>query len=999
MTSIIGAPTLDSALAALSSLIGAEEGNVTVFCEDKLTLLAEKAAVLHAKGTFTATVTTFKRFLKGDRAILSKQGSVMEISSILSDCADELHCFKKGAAQAVYETIAQLLSSRADAALLRKSAEETEGMLSHKLSDLAFVLEKYDEFLKERGLLDENGYLALLPQRIEEELRGSHIVFFAFPSFTRQAMEGVRAAIGCGGKVTGIFLAGKGVYTNEAAHAFRLAAEEMGGAASRELPSDLAGDAAYVAEWLFSPEIYGRERDRREHIHLFRAADESEEMETACAVIKKHVLTEGLRYRDFAILLPDKARFAQAERMLKDYRIPFFSDRKRALSEHPFCRFALDVLACIHDGGTPDSVDAVLSSVYFGSADDYRNYLLKYGGYRGAVNREIKDGDAVKGYDRASLVELREKLRAVLALFPRTGKGTKYTAAVRSLFDLVGGAEITETLSEKFEGAEKEFLDVAPLYEILDEIDSLAGEMKFTALEFSDLLRSGLEAKEISMIPQSADAVFLGDATESRFARVPVLFLLGADESLPRASGDTAVITDGEIKRLEALSLEIEPQIKVVNMRAKESLYLNLCSFQRELYVGCPLRVMGEEARRGEAFLSIDRMCFGAPMPETYLYKSCERAPALRNLLRLKEDYAAGKEQSLAPYLSLRAMLQEREDLRPLSAGEKKPSEKLPALLFGGQISPSLLESYFACPYASFAAHALRLREREERSVLDTDTGTFVHTVLEQTAPHFNEYADEEECGAAAESVARELLASPRYAFLTDTGAGAYTGERLVKECGSVTRACFRQVHFSDFSVEAEEREIYLPAIGLKGRTDRIDSCGDYVRIIDYKTGEIDDTPAAYYTGRKLQLELYLLAASEGKVPAGAFYFPARDEFSGTDAPPFRMKGFFVKDDGLLAHMDTLRTEGKSAFYEGGGRSEKCLPQEAFGDFLDYAVLVSQRAIGEMEAGNLAPSPYDGACKYCKFRGMCGFSGVERKEAAVTCAQIAAIAKAERGEK
>ena len=776
MTSIIGAPTLDAALAALSSLIDAEEGNVTVFCEDKLTLLAEKAAVLHAKGTFTATVTTFKRFLKGDRTILSKQGSVMEISSILSDHADELHCFKKGAAQAVYETIAQLLSSRADAALLRKSAEETEGMLSHKLSDLAFVLEKYDGFLKERGLLDENGYLALLPQRIEEELRGGHIVFFAFPSFTRQAMEGVRAALGCGGRVTGIFLAGKGVYTNEAAHAFRLAAEEMGGAVSRELPSDLAGDAAYVAEWLFSPEIYGRERERREHIHLFRAADESEEMETACAVIKKHVLTEGLRYRDFAILLPDKARFAQAERMLKDYRFPFFSDRKRPLSEHPFCRFALDVLACIHDGGTPDSVDAVLSSVYFGNADDYRNYLLKYGGYRGAVNREIKDGDAVKGYDRASLIALREKLRAVLALFPRTGKGAKFTAAVRSLYDLVGGAEITETLSEKFEGAERGFLDVAPLYEILDEIDPLAGEMKFTALEFSDLLRSGLEAKEISMIPQSADAVFLGDATESRFARVPVLFLLGADESLPRASGDTAVITDGEIKRLEALSLEIEPQIKVVNMRARESLYLNLCSFQRELYVGCPLRVMGEEARRGEAFLSIDNMCFGAPMPETYLYKSCERAPALRNLLRLREDYAAGKEQSLEPYFSLRAMLQEREDLRSLAAGEKGPSEKLPALLFGGQISPSLLESYFACPYSSFAAHALRLREREERSVLDTDTGTFVHTVLEQTAPHFNEYADEEECGTAAESIARELLASPRYALFAEHGRGCIHG-------------------------------------------------------------------------------------------------------------------------------------------------------------------------------------------------------------------------------
>ncbi len=1000
MTSIIGAPTLDAALAALSSLIGAETGDVTIFCEDKLTLLAEKAAVAHTKGTFTATVTTFKRFLKGDRAILSKQGSVMEIASILSEYRDVLHCFRKGAAQAVYETIAQLLSSRADAALLRMSAAETEGMLSHKLSDLAFVLEKYQGFLAERGLLDENGYLALLPQRIEEELRGRHIVFFAFPSFTRQALEGVKAALGCGRKVTGIFLAGKGgAYTNEAAHVFRLAAEQTGEVSSAELPADLSGDAAFVAENLFSPEIYGREKCNREHIRLFRAADENGEMETVCAVIKKYVLTEGLRYRDFAVLLPDRNRFPQAERMLKDYRIPFFSDRKRPLSEHPFCRFVLGILACVHDGGLPESVDAVLSSVYFGDADDYRNYLLKYGGYRGAVNRGIRE-DAAEKYDRERLSAMREKLRAILALFPRTGMGKTYTAAVRSLYESVGGEEITEKLSEKFGGAEREFLGVAPIGEILDEIDSIAGEMNFTALEFSDLLKSGLEAKEIAMIPQSADAVFLGDATESRFARVEVLFLLGADESLPRASGDTAVITDGEIKRLHNLSVEIEPQIGVVNMRAKESLYLNLCAFRKDLYVGCPLRIMGEEARRGEAYLSIERMCFGAPMPDLYLYKSCERAPALRNLLRIRDDFEAGREKSRVRYSSLCAVLRETEELRFLSESGKKPSEKLPALLFGGQISPSLLESYFACPYSCFAAYGLRLREREERNTPDADTGNFIHSVLERVAHRFNGYTDEEESGAAAESVARELLATPRYAFLADTGAGAYTGERLVKECGSVARACFRQVYYSDFRVGEQEREIFLPALRLRGRTDRVDNSGDYVRIIDYKTGDIDDSPGAYYTGRKLQLELYLLAVSEsdGKIPAGAFYFPARDEFSKGDAPPFRMKGFFVKDDGVLARMDKLRTEGKSAFYEGGGRSEKGLPQKEFEDFLGYALLVSERAIEEMKEGNIAPSPYDDACGYCKFKGMCGFQGVNRKEPAVTCAQIAAIAKAERGE-
>ncbi len=1009
MTNIIGAKTLRDALSELEKLIqsGEERGErITVFCEDKLTLLAERAAVSHARGTFLTEVTTFARFLKGEGPILSKQGSVMAVSSILSEYASSLKCFKKSAAQAVYETIAQLLSSRADAEMLKMSAEETEGMLSGKLSDLSFVLGKYEEFLKERGLFDENGYLALLPEKIGETARGRHIVFFAFPSFTRQAMEGVRAALLNGGQVTGIFLAGEGgAYTNEAIDAFTHAARELGPVQTVTAESSLEGDAAFLAAGLFSPEVYGKEKETREHIHLFRASDEGDELERVCALIKMHA-AEGLRYRDFAVLLSDRDRFLPAERMFSDYGIPFFSDRKRPFSEHPFCRFALDILSCVHDGGQPDSVDAVLSSVYFGHADDYRNYLLKFGGFRGAVNREIKDGDALKGYDRASLTEKRDKLRACLALFPREGKGKKFVEGIKSLYELVGGDKVTDTLAEKFEGAEREFLDVTPLTAILDETEALAGEERFTAREFMNVFESGLSALEIAMIPQSADAVFLGDATESKFDTVPVLFCLGADESLPRTSNDTAVITDSEIKRLKTLSVEIEPQIDVVNRRAKESLYLNLCSFGQELYVGCPLRIKGEEARRGEAYLHIERMVKESSLPRYGVSMCCERGPAFRTLLRLRQQIADGRgdrESKISEeFCSLKRMLEEKEGeetvSRLLYGGKKERGEHLKDLLFRGQISPSLLESYFSCPYRSFAEHGLKIREREERSALYTDTGSFVHAVLEQVAPQFNDLESEEACKTLAERTARDLLSSPRYAFLTDTGAGAYTGERLVKECGAVTAACYRQLRFSSFRVLSTEEEISLPAIGLKGRTDRIDVSDGYVRIIDYKTGDIDDRAGAYYTGRKLQLELYLLAASEGKTPAGAFYFPAQETFTAEGEEPFRMKGFFVKDDEVLSRMDALRTEGKSTFFEGGGRSEKGLPQEDFNDFLNYALLVSGKAIGEMTEGNLAPSPYDGACDYCKFKGMCGFSGETRKESSVSCAQIAAVVKAERGE-
>ena len=71
MPTVIGAPTLDGALGYLTAAVAANESKgekTLIFCEDRLTLLAERA-VLHAvEGTMLTEVTTFARFLSGGMA-------------------------------------------------------------------------------------------------------------------------------------------------------------------------------------------------------------------------------------------------------------------------------------------------------------------------------------------------------------------------------------------------------------------------------------------------------------------------------------------------------------------------------------------------------------------------------------------------------------------------------------------------------------------------------------------------------------------------------------------------------------------------------------------------------------------------------------------------------------------------------------------------------------------------------------------------------------------
>ena len=1017
MTKIIGAPTLDDALSALKAEVAENEGKgerTLVFCEDRLTLLAERAILEERGGTFLTEVSTFARFLRGEKRVLSKHGSVMEISALLAEYRGELGCFGENSAQAVYETIAQLSASRVTPEMLAESAETCEGLLRLKLKDLSKLFAAYESFLSDRGLLDENGYLGLLPSRIEGGgLETTHVIFFAFPSFTRQACEGVRAAIRAARSVAGIFLAGReNFYTNEAPAAFRRIAEAFGDVVVQQRGSTLSGEAERLRKILFSPEGAPGGADS-EAIRMFSAADPADEMNTIAALIRKYV-AEGKRYRDLAVLIGDACYYPAACKAFEAYGIPYYADRKRPYSEHPFCAFALAVLSAVAGGPSPDEAEAVAASVYFGDDGRYRNYLSKYGAYRGAVRREIKQ-TAAEPEDLGYLLRCRDRMNAALGLFRAKDDAAAYAEGLRKLWRLVGGEEITKRMQESAGDEEKSFLGIERLEEVLSETEQIAGGRVFSAREFATLLKNGLEAVEVSMFPRRSDAVFVGDVTESRICRSPVLFCAGLTEELPGITQDTAVITDGEIEKLKSLQVEIEPAIAVVNARARESLALNLCAFRDALYLSCPVCKNGGETAPSEIFAEIGQAFSSAPLPQLFPYNVSRPDPAMLAYFTLCDDAKGRSDEQtsrlIARYSSLReAFLRgyfghgTSRDPESLRRDLEKPAVPEAGMLyFGKEISPTLLESYFACPYKSFAERGLRLAEREERTALDAaDAGTFVHAVLESAARRFHEFPDEEACGACAEEIARKLLETTRFSSIPDTAAGDYAAGRLVEEAVAVTKASYRQLVGSKYRVRALEEEIRIPALRLGGKADRVDESENGVRVIDYKTGGFDDSPTAYYTGRRLQLELYLLAAAKGKRPDGAFYFPAADDFTRANDSDgkFRMKGFFCSDPEIVKGMDLTRDEGqKSMFFDGGGKTEKGMSREEFDNFLAYSLLVSGQAEEEMRAGNIRPSPYEGVCAYCTLKGLCGFSGEPRKEGAVRCGEIASIARGPKEDK
>ena len=1031
MTTVLNAYTLSECMELMAEYAAAYEatgGKNLIFCEDRLTLIAERALVRRTGGTFLSSVTTFARYLGPDGHILSKQGSVMAVGGIMAALQrkKELRCFTSaagiaGEAKSVYETIAQMAASDVTEDTLRDSLSLLpDDLLKDKLWDLAAIYREYLAFLRENGFVDESRYLSLLPGRIraDAELKGANVFFLCYNSLTLQAAEAVRAAAETAARVVGVFCSGKEeIYTNRAVSAFIRSAEECGRVQVRSLGTPLGGEAEVLRSGLYNPERLAGERTKTDKIYLAEAKDKSGEAEYIAANIRK-LLAENpdMHYRDVAVLVSSPAAYALPVRKAFDeYGIPCFFDEKKSLKRHPLGRFLLSCFAVVREGYSPSSVQALAANYFFGPSDAYRNYLLKFANYRGGARKEIRSGDLVSGYDTAGLEICRNRLLSATKGIARRGQGRDYCRAVRKILaDFDAETKLKELQEQVEDAALKSYLSQisGALDRVLAEAETLTGDREMTCAEFEAVLSDGLDATDISLIPLKADAVFVGDIADSRIEKVRVLFAAGMTDEVPRSSEDTALVSDREIEKLAEVKTRLEPTIAEVNLRNRESVSLNLCTFTEKLYLSYPLAADGSEPALSEILRYVDGLFADKKglrlrtekAAAEFCYRCSAPVPAIRELLLQKGAFERHREDSRREYSSLFAALErlsvrEKDDYLEKCEGQVRIHGGERLFFREGRISPTLLESYFSCPFCNFGEHGLRLREREETIVMAVDSGNFIHELLEKTTKELGRLQSEEEARAYAREEGEKILRNPLYAAQADTASGSYSSRSLLREGTEVAAAVFRQLKGSDFVVEETEKEVYTPF--FRGKIDRVDGTERYVRIVDYKTGAIDDTPVSYYTGRRLQLQLYMCAVRGGRVPAGVFYFPASLSYSAETEGKFRMKGFLNGDaDALLAGDRALTTEKKSEFFDArlgdNSRLEKVMDEETFGYFLDYALLEAEQGAKEMREGFIAPSPYKGQCTYCRYGGMCGFNydlAEARSESGITPAAIADIAR------
>lgn len=176
------------------------------------------------------------------------------------------------------------------------------------------------------------------------------------------------------------------------------------------------------------------------------------------------------------------------------------------------------------------------------------------------------------------------------------------------------------------------------------------------------------------------------------------------------------------------------------------------------------------------------------------------------------------------------------------------------------------------------------------------------------------------------------------------------------------------------------------------GIVDRIDVCGDQMRIIDYKTGNASNTQGLehLYYGTKVQLFVYskTVANNMPQKLFGCFYLPIKNGFS-KNQEGYQFSGFLEDSaSGLMLCDKTVTTiqpnskllnvslskvnkDGEIKIKKKGN----VLPRENLDAYLDYSIAIIEQTIKDISSGFAKCSPINDKCLYCEYRQICKSAG------------------------
>ena len=569
------------------------KGKHVVLVPDRFTLAVESAVAARVGASVNVEVLTFARLAErvlGATAkdCLTPEGCTMLLSKALYQIKDKLHFYRRAAelsgfANEMYSSLVALRESGVSVADLTAAADKMRGRSKDKALDIAAIYSEYLSVLSTR--LDPTTRLQKLVEAIpdDEGVAATDFYVVDFYCFDQVQYEVLRA----------LMIGARSVHIG-------FIAEDVGEDNKRIYPSDMRDKLLRIAateglycrtELAYEPLDVSKKKlqdalfgyndasgfvglsgtEGRSSIRLFRARDVVSELREVSAEICR-LLRKGYRYRDIAIVCASVGEYDDAFRsVFAEYGIPLFRDTKVLLGDEPAVRLVMDGLEAQRQNFSFDSVMKVVKNAFFSRTPDevayFENYCRKFGiAYTRFLQPFSLGGEA-------DHIELAESVRLsfVDTILDLSGAST-VGQYVDRLMDFFARYDIDEKFAAFYAAQTRgEFWDAAKRSEqvptrfrqLLSLTKRLLGDEEADLDKFIMLMRSSLDSVRISLLPRSADCVYIGEAKDSRYDRVKAMFVVGAaDGVLPETPVAGSILSDAFYSALQSQNIVVAPSPK-----------------------------------------------------------------------------------------------------------------------------------------------------------------------------------------------------------------------------------------------------------------------------------------------------------------------------------------------------------------------------------------------------------------------------------------------------
>ncbi len=669
--------------------------------------------------------------------------------------------------------------------------------LSKKMTSLYDIYSEYSSLIDGR-FSDSDDDLLLLSEDLEDgEFSGARVWISGFSEFSPGHMRVISALIKTAECVTAVLPMPDGDIPRDSIYAqtkktyndlIELASRLKCGFSALSLP---AVDMSSREESLkFLRENWDRRGlirfAKSPAIEITASTDPYSEFDSTAEKITALVMFEDYSYSDIAVICGDLDSVRHiAESVFADYGIPYFSDYKISLAEHPAVLPITAVFDIIKNNYSFDSVFRYLRSGYVFMKDDdgnvtrindedvdlLENYVLKRG-IRGAsawcgdrhwdigfervfdaaakdseknVHPDESDDGDENFYDdlRRRLIAPVEKLRLALK-----GRHTIPDAAAR-LYDFIGDINLYEGIRAEIHRLEDEekITEAARLariwellLEVLDQAAATDDSSEVTAEEFRDYIEAGFSSCEISIIPPGIDTVTLASPERGLVSEVKAVFVLGTNFGvIPPAASDEGILSDRDRAEAALLGLQLAPDTVMGAQQIYSTLMRSvMCAKERVYFMYTASDGNGGELEPSPLISDILNM-----FPKTrtltdkttYLPVSAPKATVHKLLINHEKrgaiwESAADwyRENGYTEYIAL------IDEARRFGSGRAhiEDIESYQKLYPLRKYSISGLELFGKCPFRYFLSRGIKARPREEWKISGADFGTLAHTVIER---------------------------------------------------------------------------------------------------------------------------------------------------------------------------------------------------------------------------------------------------------------------------